>query len=48
MLEHGGGGSSTAGPIVAKVYEALFGPIPGIEAAKAKAEAEAAAHEEED
>ncbi len=28
MVEHGGGGSSTAGPIVAKVFEALFGPIP--------------------
>lgn len=28
MVEHGGGGSATAGPIVAKVFEALFGPVP--------------------
>lgn len=34
MVEHGGGGSATAGPIVAKVYESLFGPVPGSEAAK--------------
>ncbi len=27
MVEHGGGGSSNAGPVVAKVYESLFGPI---------------------
>jgi penicillin-binding protein 2 len=27
MVEHGGGGSATAGPIVAKVFEALFGPV---------------------
>ncbi|MDR2161190.1 MAG: penicillin-binding protein 2 [Desulfovibrio sp.] len=26
MAEHGGGGSATAGPITAKVYNALFGP----------------------
>lgn len=26
MVEHGGGGSSTAGPIVSKVFDALFGP----------------------
>ncbi|MDR0826726.1 MAG: penicillin-binding protein 2 [Desulfovibrio sp.] len=29
MVEHGGGGSSTAGPVVARVYDALFGPAPG-------------------
>lgn len=28
MVEHGGGGGSTAGPIAAEVYEALFGPVP--------------------
>ncbi len=28
MVEHGGGGSSTAGPVCAQVFEALFGPIP--------------------
>ncbi len=27
MVEHGGGGGATAGPITAKVYEALFGPV---------------------
>lgn len=27
MVEHGGGGGSTAGPVVAKVFEALFGPV---------------------
>ena len=27
MVEHGGGGSSNAGPVVAKVYESLFGPV---------------------
>lgn len=27
MVEHGGGGSVTAGPVVAKVYDALFGPV---------------------
>ncbi len=26
MVEHGGGGSSTAGPVTVKVFEALFGP----------------------
>jgi penicillin-binding protein 2 len=29
MVEHGGGGSSAAGPVCAKVYDALFGPAPG-------------------
>lgn len=28
MVEHGGGGGSTAGPIVNMVFEALFGPLP--------------------
>lgn len=27
MVEHGGGGSTTAGPVVVKVFEALFGPV---------------------
>lgn len=26
MVEHGGGGSSVAGPVAKKIYEALFGP----------------------
>ena len=26
MVEHGGGGSSVAGPVAAKVYDHLFGP----------------------
>ena len=26
MVEHGGGGSSVAGPVAARVYDALFGP----------------------
>jgi penicillin-binding protein 2 len=34
MVEHGGGGSATAGPIVGKVYESLFGPVPGSDASK--------------
>ena len=29
MVEHGGGGSSTAGPVTAEIYNALFGPAPG-------------------
>lgn len=29
MVEHGGGGSSVAGPVVAKVFDAIFGPVPG-------------------
>ena len=29
MVEHGGGGSSAAGPVAAKVYEALWGPDTG-------------------
>ncbi|MDR1490257.1 MAG: penicillin-binding protein 2 [Desulfovibrio sp.] len=29
MVEHGGGGGSTAGPVAAKVYDALFGPEHG-------------------
>ncbi|MDR2124749.1 MAG: penicillin-binding protein 2 [Desulfovibrio sp.] len=29
MVEHGGGGSSTAGPVAVKVYDALFGPVAG-------------------
>ena len=28
MVEHGGGGSSVAGPVARKVYEYLFGPDP--------------------
>ncbi len=28
MVEHGGGGGAVAGPITAKVYDALFGPVP--------------------
>lgn len=28
MVEHGGGGSSVAGPVARKVYEHLFGPDP--------------------
>jgi penicillin-binding protein 2 len=27
MAEHGGSGSGTAGPITAKIYDALFGPV---------------------
>ena len=34
MAEHGGGGGATAGPIVARVFEALFGPVPGSDAAR--------------
>ncbi len=30
MVEHGGGGSSVAGPVARKVYEHLFGPDSGI------------------
>ena len=55
MVEHGGGGSATAGPIVAKVYESLFGPIPGSAAARAQpapqpeiVEDEGTVHEDED
>ncbi|WP_291438744.1 penicillin-binding protein 2 [Desulfovibrio sp.] len=33
MVEHGGGGSSVAGPVAKKVYEHLFGPDPGSPAA---------------
>ncbi len=29
MVEHGGGGSSVAGPVAKKVYEHLFGPVGG-------------------
>lgn len=29
MLEHGGAGSSAAGPVAREVYDALFGPAPG-------------------
>ena len=29
MVEHGGGGSTTAGPVTAKIYNALFGPVGG-------------------
>ena len=29
MVEHGGGGSSVAGPVAKKIYEHLFGPDPG-------------------
>ncbi len=35
MVEHGGGGSSVAGPVARKVYEHLFGPDPGAPAAPA-------------
>lgn len=30
MVEHGGGGSKTAGPVAKKVYESLFGPDTGV------------------
>lgn len=30
MVEHGGGGSSVAGPVARKVYEHLFGPDTGV------------------
>ena len=38
MVEHGGGGSSVAGPVAKKVYEYLFGPdtaAPGYRAPEA-------------
>ncbi len=35
MVEHGGGGSSVAGPVAKKVYEHLFGPDPGAPTAPA-------------
>ena len=40
MVEHGGGGSSVAGPVAKKVYEYLFGPdtaAPGYRAPEAPA-----------
>jgi len=37
MAEHGGGGGSVATPIVAKVFETLFGPAPGSDAARRQA-----------
>ena len=33
MVEHGGGGSSVAGPVAKKVYDHLFGPDPTAPAA---------------
>ena len=33
MVEHGGGGSSVAGPVAKKVYDQLFGPDPNAPAA---------------
>ena len=30
MVEHGGGGSSVAGPVARKVYDFLFGPDSGV------------------
>lgn len=30
MVEHGGGGSTAAGPVTAKIYNALFGPVGGV------------------
>ena len=33
MVEHGGGGSSVAGPVAKKVYDHLFGPDPNAPAA---------------
>ncbi len=30
MVEHGGGGSSVAGPVAKKVFEHLFGPVPTV------------------
>lgn len=39
MVEHGGGGSSVAGPVARKVYEHLFGPDPGAPAVPAPAPA---------
>ncbi len=33
MVEHGGGGSSVAGPVARKVYEHLFGPAAGTKVA---------------
>jgi penicillin-binding protein 2 len=38
MAEHGGGGGSVATPITARVFEALFGHVPGSEAARRQAE----------
>ncbi len=35
MVEHGGGGSSVAGPVARKVYDYLLGPAPGTVAAPA-------------
>lgn len=35
MVEHGGGGSSVAGPVAKKVYDHLFGPDPNAPAAPA-------------
>ena len=39
MAEHGGGGGSVAAPIVAEVFDTLFGPRPGSAAARRQAEA---------
>ena len=39
MLEHGGAGSSAAGPVAKEVYDALFGPAPGSAPAKPSVEA---------
>lgn len=38
MVEHGGGGSSVAGPVAKKVYEHLFGPDEGAPRARPAAE----------
>lgn len=38
MIEHGGGGSSVAGPVAKKIYQRLFGQDTGIAAPKEMAE----------
>ena len=48
MVEHGGGGSSVAGPVAKKVYEHLFGPDPGSPAAPAPVPAPASPGERTD
>ncbi|GFK95228.1 Peptidoglycan D,D-transpeptidase MrdA [Fundidesulfovibrio magnetotacticus] len=39
MVEHGGHGGETAGPIVRSIYDYLFGPAPGMPKAQKAAEA---------
>lgn len=48
MVEHGGGGSSVAGPVAKKVYEHLFGPDPGSPTAPAPVPAPASPGERTD